>query len=301
MYKFNKTIGKRIFVQKSYINHVKEKPFGKFLPCKIIPRDDYPRYKKGSYIVYNSHEKEIHFINALNINRRCCEKNEKIAILELDDNKSVYTYGFDYENKMYTTGSVLIKDVLSLREFVRKIQTEYNEDLLKIIDRFPSWITHLKTQDQTPEILTCAVKSDGLTLRSVKIQTYDLCKHAVQNNGLALQYVDEQFLTEEIYTLAIENNPDALEFIDEENQTEQLCYQAINLKPYALRHVKNQNNQMCMYAINKNPFAISVCESQTVQMCKHAIDMNAHVYNHIDRNFKTDEMYEYVQKKLRKM
>lgn len=327
MYKFNKTIVRSVAVQFNPKSNIRpmtktmtktktitgiefKNTLKNFIPCKKITRNDYQLYKKGRTIVNNNFDivqcygGGIHFSNALNLNRHCCETNEKIAILRLIDDKSIHALGHTsvLEHDTYVTNSVIVEEVLGVRDFVRKMYRDHYSDILKIIDRFPSWIVYLKIQDQTPEVLTQAVQSDGLTLRFIKKQTHELCKYAVQNNGLALQYVDEQFLTNEIYTRAIESNPDALEFVDEENQTEEICYQAINLKPCALRHVKNQTVEMCMHAINKDPFAISACtyEFQTVQMCKHAIDLNPCVYDYIDRDFKTGEMYEYAQKKLRK-
>jgi len=53
---------------------------------------------------------------------------------------------------------------------------------------------------ESEELCKLAVQNNGLDLEYVIKQTDDICKLAVQNNGMVLEYVKNQ--TEEIYKLA---------------------------------------------------------------------------------------------------
>ncbi len=64
----------------------------------------------------------------------------------------------------------------------------------------------LKDFDKFADPVFCklAVQQNGLALEYVKEQTEEICKLAVQQKGMALKYVKEQ--TEEICKLAVKNN-----------------------------------------------------------------------------------------------
>ena len=52
----------------------------------------------------------------------------------------------------------------------------------------------------------------------VKDQTEDICKDAVQQNGTALKYVEEQEQTKDICKIAVQQNGLAQEFVKEQEQ-----------------------------------------------------------------------------------
>ena len=66
----------------------------------------------------------------------------------------------------------------------------------------------------TEEICKLAVQQNGLALKYVKEQTNEICKLAVQNCGYSLIYVRKQ--TEELCTLAVKHNNIALRFVNPE-------------------------------------------------------------------------------------
>ena len=72
----------------------------------------------------------------------------------------------------------------------------------------------------------------GHVLKTLKEQTEEMCKIAVQENGLALQYVHEKNKTEEICKLAVQQNQNALQYVPNKNKTEQSCYQDCFEYPY---------------------------------------------------------------------
>lgn len=66
---------------------------------------------------------------------------------------------------------------------------------------------------------------NGLLLRYINEQTYELCEIAVKENGMAIKHVQEEFLTPELCKLAVQETGFALEYIKE--QTLELCKIAI--------------------------------------------------------------------------
>ena len=78
---------------------------------------------------------------------------------------------------------------------------------------------------QTDELCKMAVEQNALTLEYVTIQTEELCKLAVQQYGRSLKFVTNQ--TPELCKLAVLENPSALQFVKE--KTPELCALAIKL------------------------------------------------------------------------
>ena len=76
------------------------------------------------------------------------------------------------------------------------------------------------------------LRSNGLELQYVK-QTFDLCIVAVKQNGLALEFVNNQ--TEEICIAAVINNGFALEFV--KHQTEDICLVAVKQNGLAYKYI----------------------------------------------------------------
>lgn len=75
--------------------------------------------------------------------------------------------------------------------------------------------------------LLVILKEDGLRLKDCDKQSLKMCKVAVKQNGLALEYVRVP-QTREMCVKAIKQNPDAYEFVKE--KTEVLRMMALRLK-----------------------------------------------------------------------
>ena len=131
--------------------------------------------------------------------------------------------------------------------------------LLKDFDKFAD-----------PVFCTLAVQQNGLALQYVLKQTEELCKLAVQRNGLALKFVKEQ--TEEICKLAVQQYGMAIKFVKE--QTEEICKLAVQQNGYALQFVKEQTEEICKLAIQQNVCALQFVKEQTDEICKLAVQQN---------------------------
>src|SRR5574344_428347 len=88
-----------------------------------------------------------------------------------------------------------------------------------------------------------AVKRDGLALRFVIDQTFEICLVAVKENGHALRFVKEQ--TPEICLQAVKQYGLALEFVKE--QTHEICLEAVKEDGLALKYVINQTPLIIHY------------------------------------------------------
>lgn len=98
------------------------------------------------------------------------------------------------------------------------------------------------------------LNENGMSLFYVRIKTDLYVKTAIQQNGMAIQYVPNSLMTAENKRLAIKQNPDSLRWIKE--QTESLCDYAIYLKPMALRWCLMQTPMLVETALKGDPKAI---------------------------------------------
>ena len=89
-----------------------------------------------------------------------------------------------------------------------------------------------------------AVQQDGMALQYVEEQTLEICMAAVQQDGRALQCVEEQTL--EICMDAVQENGLALEYVKE--QTPEICLAAVQQNGHALKYVKEQTPEICLTA-----------------------------------------------------
>ena len=218
---------------------------------KHIKRPDYPEYNSYNFKKYTMYVKtDIKLFN-------------KGKLINFDDYISFdkedcvlqifikYEYIFcDFWNKIYNfTGENIYENLV---------------DLIKIDGPF---INLLREEEQTEEICKSAVQQNGLSLKDVKIeQTEELCKLAVQKYGCALEYVKNQ--TEEICKLAVQEDGEALEFVEE--QTEEICKLAIEQDSSSLQYIKDQTEEICKYAIDKNYSALLHIKEPTFEIYKYA-------------------------------
>ena len=95
----------------------------------------------------------------------------------------------------------------------------------------------------------------------LKEQTNELCLEAIQQKyytSNALQNIMNQ--SEEMCKLAVEIDGMALQFVN--NQTEEICEKAIKQNGLALQFVKNKNYLICKEAIKQNPKAIKYIKEE---------------------------------------
>ena len=129
------------------------------------------------------------------------------------------------------------------------------------------------TEENLKEQIINLIKKDGLFLNLVKQEelTEELCKLAVKQNYYALAYVKNQ--TEEMCKWAVQQNGYALQ--DVKNQTEEICKLAVQHNGYVLKFVKiNQTEEMCKLAVQQNGLSLCFVKNQTEEICKLAVQQN---------------------------
>ena len=132
-----------------------------------------------------------------------------------------------------------------------------------------------------------AVECDGLALEFVGGNMNDeggfgndkLCEAAVRQNGLALQYVDDTYCDNDLYTrickLAIKQNGLALQYVKREREFEtiddadyiHICELAVKQNGLALEFVENQTEQICEFAVLQNGRAFDYVKNTTDKLC----------------------------------
>jgi hypothetical protein len=110
------------------------------------------------------------------------------------------------------------------------------------------------------KICTKAVLQNGLALKYIKSQTFDMCIAAVKNNGKAIKYINLKLsddIMEYLSEIAIKQNPLTLKYI--KKQTINLSSMAITSDGLALKYVndKYKTEEICIAAVMTTSAAIN--------------------------------------------
>ena len=111
-------------------------------------------------------------------------------------------------------------------------------------------------------------------------------------NGLALQYIKQQTL--ELCVIGINQNIDALQYINSEFQTYAFARTAVQINGQALKYITNQTEDLCILAVQHFGKALVYVKTQTMQICMEAIQQNYSALEHVNKEFKTDELLKHV-------
>lgn len=82
------------------------------------------------------------------------------------------------------------------------------------------------------------VKTDGLFLEYIKIQTFELCLLAIQNNPLAIKFVKKINKTDQVCEKAIKTDGKLLAYLEPDIQTEELALLALESSLLNINHVQ---------------------------------------------------------------
>src|SRR5574344_1996671 len=104
-----------------------------------------------------------------------------------------------------------------------------------------------------PKYCLAAVKQNGLVLQWVDNQTHDICLAAVKQHGYVLEYV--------------------------KNQTPDICLEAIKQNGFAIDYVKNQTSEMCLEVVKRDGLALVYIKDQTQLIRQYMKKDNIKIYN----------------------
>ena len=158
-----------------------------------------------------------------------------------------------------------------------------------------------------------AVKSNGIALQFIKdeYKTEQICLEAVKSNGMALQFIKDEHRTEQIYLEAVRSNGMALQFIKDEYKTEQVCLEAVKSNIMAFKYVKDEylNEQICLEAIKTDSMSLQFINNDQIHeklldvAFQKGLDYNIllqNIYNNrtYDKNKKIKRIDQYFAKKV---
>ena len=84
-----------------------------------------------------------------------------------------------------------------------------------------------------------AVQSDPEVLEYVPDQfvTQEMCNEAAQSDPWVLEHVPDQYKTQKMCNEAVQSNPEMLEHVSDQYKTQKMCNEAVQSDPWVLEHV----------------------------------------------------------------
>ena len=105
---------------------------------------------------------------------------------------------------------------------------------------------------RTSKVYFKMLKHDGLTLRNIPLEDRkSLCANslekAVQQNGLALEFVPLELRTESLCSIAVSQNPRALRWVPSQFKSIELCMSAYEADPATIIYILNRYRIVSLY------------------------------------------------------
>lgn len=167
-----------------------------------------------------------------------------IGIISIPDDAIIYLNNL---NNYYRTDKLFIEQIISKSEF---------------INRFPKHsikhnVEHLQSiKQQTIELCKMAINKSWLAIKWIAPHylTSQLCYLVVKKYWQSLQYIPKEWHTQELYQIACQQNGTAIQYID--SQTIELCHLAIKTSYIAIKYIKNPTIELYQVAYNRNKRAL---------------------------------------------
>jgi hypothetical protein len=100
------------------------------------------------------------------------------------------------------------------------------------------------------------VRENGRMLRCIVDKTYDVCLEAVGQNGMALEYVPEEYKDIVMCQVAVNRNGCALMYVPEELRTYKMSLDAVRQNGFAIEYVnvgyEKLYQRLCLEAVKNN-------------------------------------------------
>lgn len=161
-----------------------------------------------------------------------------------------------------------------------------------IVDPCIMWIPH---KYRTSEVLAECSKHYGTLIHyfDETLITKEICIIAVEQNGIAIQYVPEKYKTDPLIIMAaLYQKGIALQYIHTDLITKPMCIMAINQDGMALKYVpeKYKTYDLCLDAVKKNPLAIQFVPSdlKKIELCMVAIKNSITIKFMLDKEYYAD-------------
>jgi len=137
-----------------------------------------------------------------------------------------------------------------------------------------------------------ALDNNGLALQYVPKNLIDqeMCIKALSQNALALQYVPKELINETIITFALFKNGLSLQFVPDMMKSGVYSELAMKNNVYALQFVKEQQQteEMILNAVEKDGLLLKYAFMKSKEACMKAINNNKEAGNYIPEYLEND-------------
>ena len=135
-----------------------------------------------------------------------------------------------------------------------------------------------------------ALRYSGLSIQYFKGEKpVELCMEAVKQTGMALQYIESPYQTEEMCLYAVNNDWQSLQYV--KNQTHEICKTAIERSGKAIQHVKEPTPELCCAALENDGGFVCI-QSFPPDVCLMAVQKNSGFFQYIPAEKQSREVCE---------
>jgi Domain of unknown function (DUF4116) len=183
------------------------------------------------------------------VNREFVEKKLNLSSLE-----KYNVYGNTNSDDEVILWKIAISENPLAFQFIENKTDEVIDEVYELIHPCGSrdYSLLLKFIDtQTESLCKKFIEKVPKSFMHIKEQTEKICEYAIQIDGKIIQYVNDEFKTNDLLKKAVRQDGLALEFI--ENKTDELCEIAVLQNPLAIQFVKNQTEELCLKMLKKLP------------------------------------------------
>ena len=115
-------------------------------------------------------------------------------------------------------------------------------DIIKELKKDGMLLKKIPKKEQTVDICKIAIRQNPLALQFVSRKCLDskMCLAAVKKDGQAFRYVPSQFVTRRMCELAVEANPEFLNDVPEDFRTLKICISAVKKDVNALSYISRE-------------------------------------------------------------
>jgi hypothetical protein len=145
--------------------------------------------------------------------------------------------------------------------------------------------------DEYQSICLAAVRTDGYALELIerKYQTAEIQRAAIEQNGSAIQFVEEH-QPNDVYLEVVRQNGYNLRWVPKQLINYELCLEAIRNYGLALKHVPDElkSEELCQIAVQKDRFALKYVPTnlKTVELCLSAVGNYKHMMRYVPVHLK---------------
>ena len=162
---------------------------------------------------------------------------------------------------------------------------------------FTDYLFH-KTKYKTLQIQQALLEKSGRLIRIFNVQTQELCDIAFNNDYRCIEFINSEFITEEMCLRAVSQDGFLLCFL-KHLQTIEICIAAVNQNGLAIEFVKNEfrTPQVCLLAVTRDFGSIKfIPDYQTDEICNLYFNSSGTI-KYINKEFLT---VEYCLKAIKK-